>query len=132
MLNKCLLIGRLGKDPELRYTQSGTAQCKFSVATSETYKDKSGQKQEKTQWHNIVAWGKLAEICGQYLTKGKQVYIEGRMESYEYESNGEKRYGFQVVANSMQMLGGETKAAPRNPGPRNSQPEYDDDSLIPF
>ncbi len=110
-VNKAILIGNLGSDPEMRYTAGGTAVCKFSLATSRRYTGKDGQKQEKTEWHRIVAWGKLAEICGQYLSKGKQVMIEGRIEYGSYEKDGVKHYTTDIVAENMQMLGG--------PGPSN-------------
>ena len=80
-VNKVILLGRLGKDPEVKYTQAGTAVARFSIATDETWKDKAGEKQQRTEWHNVVAWRKLADICGQYLTKGRQVYIEGKLQS---------------------------------------------------
>ncbi|MGZ7033042.1 MAG: single-stranded DNA-binding protein, partial [Thermoanaerobaculia bacterium] len=92
MINKVILVGRLGKDPEIRSTPSGTSVARFSLATDEKFTDRNGEKQERTEWHNIVAWGKLAEICGQYLKKGKLVYVEGRIQSREYEGrDGIKR-----------------------------------------
>jgi len=105
-LNKVILIGNLGSDPEMRYTASGTAVAKFSLATSRKFTGKDGQKQEKTEWHRIVAWGKLAEICGQYLAKGKQVYIEGRIRNESWEKDGVKQYSYKIEADTMQMLGG--------------------------
>ncbi len=106
-VNKVILVGNLGKDPELRYTPSGAAVANFSLATSERYKDKSGEMQEKTEWHNIVVWRQLAEICGKYLHKGKQVYIEGRIQNRSYDDrDGNKRYITEIVADQMQMLGG--------------------------
>ena len=111
-LNKVILVGNLGADPEMRYTASGTAVCKFSLATSRKFTGKDGQKQEKTEWHRIVAWAKLAEICGQYLAKGKQVMIEGRIEYGSYEKDGVKHYTTDIVAENMQMLG-----RPRRPRP---------------
>lgn len=105
-VNKVILIGNLGKDPELKQTQNGTAVATFSIATSETYKDKTGNKQEKTEWHNIVVWQRLAEICNQYLHKGKQVYIEGRLQTRKWQDrDGNDRYSTEIVANQMQMLG---------------------------
>ena len=103
-VNKVVLIGNLGFDPETKQTASGTAVCNFSVATGEAWKDQSGQLQERTEWHRIVAWGKLAEICGKYLHKGSKVYIEGSLRTSTYEKNGEKRYSTDIVANEMQML----------------------------
>jgi len=104
-LNKVLLMGRLGADPELRYTTDGTPVATFRMATSESYKDKSGVKQERTEWHSIVAWRKLAEIAGEYLKKGRLVYIEGRIQSREYEGrDGVKRKVYEIVASDMKML----------------------------
>jgi single-strand DNA-binding protein len=104
-LNKVLLVGRLGKDPEVRYTNDGTPVATFTMATSETYKDKSGTKQERTEWHNIVVWRKLAEIAGEYLKKGRLVYIEGRIQSREYEGkDGVKRRAYEIVASDMKMF----------------------------
>jgi single-strand DNA-binding protein len=105
-INKVILIGRLGKDPELRYTNTGTPVAKFSLATDEVFKDRAGEQQQRTEWHSIVAWNKLAEICGQYLTKGKQVYIEGSIRSRQWEDqNGNKRTAFEIIARDMKMLG---------------------------
>jgi len=97
-VNKAILIGRLGKDPELRYPQGGDSVCNFSIATSEKWKDKSGEKKEKTVWHNIVIWGKLAEIANQYMKKGSRVYLEGAIENRSYEDKqGVKKYVSEVV-----------------------------------
>ena len=105
-VNKAILVGNLGKDPDLRYTPAGTAVATFSMATTERYKDRDGNRQEKTEWHNIVAWRQLAEICGKYLHKGKQVYIEGRIQTRSYDDrDGNKRYITEIVADQMQMLG---------------------------
>ena len=103
-----MLIGNLGKDPELRYTTSGKAVANFSLATSDSWKDADGNAQERTEWHNIVAWQKLAEICGEWLKKGEKVYIEGRIQnrSYDDKNTGQKRYISEVVAENMIMLGG--------------------------
>lgn len=105
-LNKVLLIGNLGKDPEVRYTGSGVPVATFSIATNESWQDQDGNTQERTEWHNIVAWRKLAEICHQYLRKGKKVYIEGRIQtrSYDDKNTGAKKYITEIVANSMIML----------------------------
>lgn len=109
-LNKAILIGNLGRDPELRYVASGNAVANFTVATGESYKDKAGVKQTRTTWHNIVVWGKLAEICNQYLKKGSQVYLEGRIDNRSYDDkDGNKRYVSEVVVDfsgRMLMLGG--------------------------
>jgi len=106
-VNKVILVGRLGRDPEIRSTPSGTTLAKFSLATDEVYNDKSGERQERTEWHNIIAWGKLGEICGQYLRKGKQVYIEGslRTDSWEDKETKQKKYRTEIVAKEMHMLG---------------------------
>lgn len=106
-VNKAIIVGNLGADPEQRYTQNNTPVTTFRIATTDQWTDKqSGQRQERTEWHRIVAWGRLAEICGQYLRKGKQVYIEGRLQTREWEDQqGQKRYTTEIVAQTMQMLG---------------------------
>ena len=105
-VNKVILVGNLGADPEIRYTPGGTAVANFRIATTESYKNKEGQKEEKTEWHRIVTFGKLAEICGEYLAKGKQVYLEGRIQTSQWEDKeGNKRYTTEIVCNQMQMLG---------------------------
>jgi single-strand DNA-binding protein len=105
-LNKVLLIGNLGKDPELSYTPSGVAVAKFSIATGERWKDQDGNIQERTEWHNIVAWRKLAEICGQYLKKGSRIYLEGKLQSRSWDdkNTGVKRYATDIVADDLIML----------------------------
>ena len=104
-VNKAILVGNLGQDPEIRYTPSGSAVANFSIATTDKYKD-----EEKTEWHRIVAFGKLAEICGEYLQKGKQVFIEGKIQTRSWEDrDGVKKYTTEIVANSMQMLGGKNE-----------------------
>jgi single-strand DNA-binding protein len=105
-LNKVQLIGNLGKDPELKYTSAGVAVATFSIATSDSWKDQEGNTQERTEWHNIVAWRKLAEICGEWLKKGKRVYIEGRLQTRNYEKDGVKRYVTEIVADQLIMLDG--------------------------
>jgi single-strand DNA-binding protein len=106
-INKVILVGNLGKDPELSYLPSGQSVAKFSLATSRSYKDKSGETKEETEWHNIVAWGKLGEICAQYLTKGRQAYVEGRIQTRTWEGrDGNKRTSVDIVASDVQMLGG--------------------------
>lgn len=106
-LNKVMLIGHLGNDPEMRVTPSGHSVANFTLATSESFKDQSGEMKERTEWHKIVVWGKLAEICKQYLKKGKQVYIEGKLQtrSWDDQKSGEKRYMTEIVCSDMQMLG---------------------------
>ena len=103
-INKVILIGRLGSDPEVRYTANGTAVARFSLATGEVYNDKDGNRQEKTEWHRIVVWKKLAEICSQYLSKGRLVYIEGSLKTTPWEKDGVKHYTTEIVAREMQML----------------------------
>jgi len=111
-VNKAILVGRLGRDPETRYTTGGQAVANFSVATDYSYKDRNGERQKKTEWHKIVAWRKLAEICQQYLKKGSLVYIEGRIESREWQDKeGQKRYSTEIIADEMRMLGGKGDAA---------------------
>lgn len=138
-VNKVILVGRLGQDPEVKFTQSGTAVCNFSLATSETWKDKdSGEKQESTEWHKIVAWRRLAEICGEYLRKGSQVYIEGKLQTRSWEDqDGNKRWTTKIVANSMQMLGskGEASGGRQDHPPQNQQNNQGDmfpEDDIPF
>jgi single-strand DNA-binding protein len=131
-VNKVILIGNLGADPEMRYTASGMAVAKFRIATTERFKDRQGNLQERTEWHRVTAWGKLAEICGQYLSKGKQVYIEGRIRSDTWEQEGVKRYSYEIIANTMQMLG-QARGLEREPEapfepPEGGVPEDD----IPF
>lgn len=118
-VNKVILVGNLGKDPEVRYTPSGAAVASFSLATTERYKDKDGKAQEKTEWHNIIAWRQLAEICGKYLHKGKQVYIEGKIQTRSYDDrDGNKRYVTEIVADQMQMLGSAGSGENQNSGNR--------------
>jgi len=106
-VNKVILVGRLGQDPEVRYTSNGGAVANFSIATNESWTDKQGQKQERTEWHRIVVWGKLGELCGQYLSKGRQAYIEGRLQTREWnDKDGNKRYTTEIVAQNIQFLGG--------------------------
>lgn len=105
MVNKAILIGRLGKDPEVRYTPDGTMVTNFNLATDEQWKDKSGEKVQKTEWHRIVTFGKLAEICGNYLVKGKLIFVEGRIQTRSWEDkDGVKRFTTEIIASNMQML----------------------------
>ena len=111
-INKVMLIGNLGSDPELRFTPSGVQVANFSLATSESWTDKSGERQERAEWHRIVLWRRLAEVAGQYLKKGSKIYIEGKLQTRSWEDqNGQKRYTTEVVANSMEMLDGGQAAA---------------------
>lgn len=141
MINKVILVGNLGRDPEQRSTPSGQSVTKFSVATSRRWTSKDGEKQEATEWHNIVCWGRQAEIAGQYLHKGKQVYIEGRLQtdSWEDRETGKKMYRTEIVCDNFQMLGGrgDSMAGPSAPsggsssgGSNFNQPADDDD--VPF
>jgi len=146
MINKAILIGRLGKDPEIRSTAGGQTVARFSLATDERYTDRNGEKQERTEWHNIVAWGKLAEICGQYLRKGKLVYVDGsiRTDSWDDKETGQKKYRTEIVAQNMKMLdrkgddeggsysgGGGNYAGARKGGPAPA-PDMEDDDEVPF
>ena len=104
-INKVILVGRLGRDPEVRYTQDGSAVASFSIATSEEWKDKNtGEKKERTEWHRIVAWRKLGEICGEYLSKGRQVYVEGKLQTRSWEKDGVTRYSTEIVASDVQFF----------------------------
>jgi single-strand DNA-binding protein len=111
-VNRVMLVGRLGRDPETRYTSGGQAVANFSVATDESYKDRNGERQKRTEWHKIVVWGKQAEIAQQYLKKGSLVFIEGRIQSREWQDKeGQKRTSFEIVANNFRMLGGRAEGA---------------------
>jgi len=142
-VNKVILVGRLGKDPEIRSTPTGTTVAKFSLATDDRYTDKSGEKQERTEWHNIVAWGKLAEICGQYLRKGKLIYIEGsiRTDTWDDKETGQKKYRTDIVANQMQMLdrkgdenggGAYAGAARKDAAATATATQVEEDDEVPF
>ena len=122
-INKVILIGRLGRDPEVKYTPSGQAVANFSIATDETYKDRNGEQQRRTEWHNIVAWRRLAEICGEYLVKGKLVYIEGRLRTRKWEDReGNKRSTTEIEAREMQML------SPKGEGDRSESSSQQSES----
>jgi single-strand DNA-binding protein len=111
-VNKVILLGRLGADPEIRYTQTGTPVATLSLATNKTWKNKEGQKQEKTEWHRVILWSKLAELSGQYLTKGREVYIEGELQTRSWEKDGQKKYTTEVVGQTLQFIGsGASKGA---------------------
>lgn len=121
-LNKAMIIGRLGQDPDVRYTQSNTAVANLSVATSERFKDSSGEWQERTEWHRVVAWGRLAEICQEYLKKGSQVYIEGPIQTRKWEDKeGQTRYTTEIKALTMTML--DSKGDSERPAPAKSEGE---------
>ena len=116
-VNKVILVGRLGRDPETRYTGGGQAVANFSIATDETYKDKNGERQKRTEWHKIVVWGKQAEIAQQYLKKGSLIFIEGRIQSREWQDKeGQKRTSFEIVASNFRMLGGRADGAAAGAG----------------
>jgi single-strand DNA-binding protein len=136
-VNKVILVGRLGRDPETRYTGGGQAVANFSMATDETYKDKNGERQKRTEWHKIVVWSKLAEIAQQYLKKGSLLYLEGRIQSREWQDKeGQKRTSFEIVASNFRMLGGRAEgaaaggggAATRSGGDEHDQHAPADDS----
>ena len=136
-VNKVILISRLGADPEVRYTSSGTAVANFNMATSVNFTDKNGEKTEKTEWHRIVAFGRLGEICGEYLAKGKQVYIEGRLQTREWEDrDGNKRRTTEIVANAMQMLGAASdkvrEDVSESTSPVNDIPNIGTEDDVPF
>jgi single-strand DNA-binding protein len=142
-VNKVILVGRLGRDPELKYTPSGAPVANFTLATDESFKDRTGEKQERTEWHRIVAWNKLAEICGEYLTKGKLVYIEGSIRSRQWQDQaGNKRTAYEIIANYMQMLGSKSdservptgsmdRAATERPAPAAAPPPSAEASSAP-
>ncbi|HXK27259.1 MAG TPA: single-stranded DNA-binding protein [Candidatus Binatia bacterium] len=139
-VNKVILVGNLGKDPEVRFTNSGSAVARLSVATSEVWNDRDGNRQERTEWHNVVVWGKQGEHCGQYLAKGRQVYVEGSIRTRSYDDkSGNKRYVTEVVAQRVQFLGGgggtrlaqQAESAPADDAQSGGgQPPIDDD--VPF
>lgn len=114
-VNKVILVGNLGKDPEVRFMPNGEAVCNFSIATTDSWKDKAGAKQERTEWHNIVMYRKLAEIAGEYLKKGRPVYVEGRLQTRKWQTKeGQDRYTTEIIADQMQMLGGRDGAGSSN------------------
>ena len=136
-VNKVILVGRLGQDPEVRYTQGGTAVANLRLATDETWKDQSGEKQQRTDWHRVVAWSKLAEICGQYLSKGRLIYVEGRLQTRSWEDReGNKRYTTEVRADNMVMLGGRSEEGqatpPAQPAAASGSDSGTSDDDIPF
>ena len=136
-LNKVMLIGNLGKDPEVRFTGTGRAVARFPLATSEVWNDAEGQRQERTEWHNVVVWGKQAETCGQYLAKGRQVFVEGSIRTRQYDDKeGNRRYITEIVAMRVQFLGGRGVEAPRGATaadvPPVGAPAASEDDDIPF
>jgi len=136
-VNKAILIGNLGRDPEIKYTQSGQAVATFSIATTRKWRDKEGQPQEQTDWHNIVVWGRMAELAKEYLAKGRSVYIEGRIQNRSYDDkDGNKRYISEVVAISMQFLGARPDQAGGQQAsqapPPEQPPDITEDDDLPF
>lgn len=134
-VNKVIVLGNLGKDPETRYTQGGDAVTSLNLATTEKWKDKDGAKQEKTEWHRVVMFGRLAEVAGEYLKKGSQCYIEGKLQTRKYtDKEGVERYVTEIVGERLQLLGGKSDGEQREPAkpakPAKSQQDFDDD--IPF
>ena len=134
-VNKVTIIGNLGKDPELKFMPNGDAVCNFSVATTDTWKDKAGEKQERTEWHNIVMYRKVAEIAGEFLKQGSSVYLEGRLQTRKWQTKeGQDRYTTEVVADSMQMLGKKSEGEQTNskPAAKKDVPIDDIESDLPF
>jgi len=131
-VNKAIIVGNLGKDPEVKFLTNGDAVCSFSIATTDSWKDKAGQKQEKTEWHNIVTYRKLAEIAGEYLKKGSSVYVEGALQTRKWTNKeGQDKYTTEIVANSMQMLGGKTLQQEQN-NTRSGPAIEGSDEDVPF
>lgn len=127
-VNKVIILGRLGQDPELKYTPGGMAVCNFTLATSESWADKAGQKQERTEWHRVVVWGKLAELCNQYLSKGRQAFVEGSLQTRSWDDkSGQKRYTTEINAKTVQFIGGATAGAGASAGAakEGGAPTYD-------
>ena len=124
-VNKVILIGNLGKDPEVRFTSGGQAVANFTIATNDSWTDKQGQKQERTEWHRIVVWGKLAELCGEYLSKGRQCFVEGRLQTREWtDKEGKKNYTTEVVAQNVQFLGARGDGAGPRARSQNGSHDY--------
>lgn len=129
-VNRVILIGNLGHDPSLRYTTSGAPVCSLSVATNERWKDKQGQPQERTEWHRIVIWGKQAEACAEHLDKGRSVYVEGRLQTRDWETReGEKRKTTEIVASNVQFLSGPSEKTENAPPREQPEEEPDEDEL---
>lgn len=125
-VNKVIILGRLGADPEVKSVGNGSMVARLSIATSESWNDKEGQKQERTEWHRVVVWGKLAELCGKYLSKGRQAYVEGRLQTRQWEdAQGQKRYSTEVVASTVQFIGSGSATTERS-GEDNSHSPFQD------
>lgn len=137
-INKVIIVGNLGSDPEVKTLGSGQSLARFSIATSESWTGKDGQKNDRTEWHRIVAWGKLAEICGKHLSKGRQVYVEGKLQTSKYEDNqGQTKYSTEIVASNVQFLGGKgerSSSSRGDDGPTDFGPEpsFNSTEDIPF
>lgn len=144
-VNKVIIVGRLGADPEVKSVGQGTTVARLNIATSENWMGKDGQKQERTEWHRVVVWGKLAEICGKHLSKGRQVYVEGRLQTRNWEDQqGQKRYTTEIVANTVQFLGSAGEASANNHSAKSSagddfgfqdfgpEPSFNSSDDIPF
>lgn len=139
-VNKVIVVGRLGSDPEVKTISSGQTVCRLSVATSENWTDREGQKQERTEWHRVVVWGRIAEVCGKHLSKGRQVYLEGRLQTRSWEDQqGQKKYTTEIVANTVQFLGSNDRSSQGqsmgdNMGSQDFGPEpsFDSSEEIPF
>jgi single-strand DNA-binding protein len=144
-VNKVIIVGRLGADPEVKAVGQGSTVTRLNIATSENWMGKDGQKQERTEWHRVVVWGKLAEICGKHLSKGRQVYIEGRLQTRQWEDpQGQKRYTTEIVANTVQFLGSAGERSAESGASRNSgaddfgfqdfgpEPSFNSNDDIPF
>jgi single-strand DNA-binding protein len=125
-VNKVILVGSLGRDPEVRYMPNGEAVANFSMATSENWKDKAGVKQEKTEWHNIVMYRKLAELAGEYLKKGSPVYIEGRLQTRKWEKDGVTRYSTEIIGDNMQFLGSKSAQSSEGDSAKMASGGFDD------
>ena len=131
-VNKVIIVGRLGNDPEVKTLNGGQTVATMSIATSEAWVGKDGQKQEKTEWHRVVAWGKQAETLGKYMKKGRQIYIEGKLQTRSWEDNGQKRYATEIVAQGFQFLGDGGARTDNSGGGQGYEPAYDTGEEIPF
>ncbi len=138
-VNKAIIVGRLGSDPEMKTVTSGQTVCRLSVATSENWTDRDGQKQERTEWHRVVVWGRMAEVCGQHLAKGRQVYLEGRLQTRSWEDpQGVKKYTTEIVASTVQFLGANDRSQSQSTGGGmgsqdfGPEPSFDSSEEIPF
>lgn len=141
-VNKVILLGRLGCDPEAKTLSSGNTVCRINLATSDVWKDKTGEKQERTEWHRVVVWGKLAEICGKFLRKGSKAYFEGRIQTREWEDkDGNKRFTTEIIATDVQFIGNKARDYPQNPATYAQsqenpdfvpEPDFDPSEELPF